>query len=588
MQHYYNVNFCIRRHDAIPTGAWVACEIDGIDYLIFRPKNDYILIGSRDLSRFGSLAHVDRAAKQLAAIVISGANFGGNFDALFGVYYWGRIFIDGRTTPSLDWIATRLGACYLPTESILINRNYCKSCNEEARLYEQGEDYFLAVDSTAHPVYITRMGNYVYAIGCKTYSPLPTVTLTSGDIPLTRLLRHAGYDAELGESISMYKIEVIPRFGSTLNAIKDIFDSCLPSEYGAPFEFVSVSDKHHTCIDGVSLYTGQDTDELFLHSIVGRVFAGLPFVGNIPCEEGQEESEVGIESEIVDDEVEEQPICVNSTHYASNVVYKGYNSYHASHRRNLFENTYLGDDPSIFRVGIELEVECTSDENCTALKENFNSNFMLMERDGSLTSRGIEFISIPLAPSDARSVDFWKPLCEELGKRAKSWDTSTCGLHVHIGRDAFGGNDTERDDTIFKLLYLYYGLGLKSHRRNTRVFGRSAIYSDENPDLPLMKASVTLGSECLKVNSVKNKVKDEYEMAFSRSRYVDVNLSNEATIEFRKGKGSLSPQRIAGIVDWCLIMVEYARYTEIDDISLSNFFDYVESNARDYTRGLYI
>jgi thioredoxin-related protein len=65
----------------------------------------------------------------------------------------------------------------------------------------------------------------------------------------------------------------------------------------------------------------------------------------------------------------------------------------------------------------------------------------------------------------------------------------------------------------------------------------------------------------------------------SRDRYFDINLQNSDTIEFRKGKGSIKPERLAMVVAWSELMCLYCRETKWEDLSFDSFRSYVRDSA---------
>ena len=450
----------------------------------------------------------------------------------------------------LEIVGMVRNAIVLP-RNILINRTYALPAVLDATIEESG-DYFLTSDADHHPVWVTRFSRWAYctiahASGSRIISPKTEAPHSINHA----LLQRCGYSDDSREWYINYyvirrEMKVLDLNTSTIGFDLKVLPIIENDTYNESNPITITELKAYVC-DGV-----------------------------VP----DHDTPASVE------ESHDEPLSFISSNYAEHSIYEGKHSYHHSHNLDLFKNTYKGGDTSDYRVGIELEVECTSEENYYDVTEGFKSNVMLMERDGSLGDYGIEFISIPLMPSDARSEVFWRPLVGVLKPRAESWNKSTTGLHVHVGREALGITDEERDETLFKLVYLYYGCDLKESRRNIKVFGRDKIYDDENPSLGLVKASATLGGEVFKSPEIKTKVKEDAK-ALGYSRYVDINITNCATIEFRKGKGSINERRIAGVVDWCLMMVDYARTTPLEEISRDGFIDYSYNNAQAGTKTLF-
>lgn len=253
-------------------------------------------------------------------------------------------------------------------------------------------------------------------------------------------------------------------------------------------------------------------------------------------------------------------------------IYTGQHGYHHSH--SLISNT--PHRPYRYRVGVELEIEAKNSAELESIRK-YKSNWFFMERDGSLNDYGVEIITIPLLPNDAKSTKFWTPLCNELHKKAVSWDSSNCGLHVHIGREILGRTDKVRSETIGKLLYLYHHF-VKDTPFNTAIYGRSRAYHDIECKSGLVKAVGILGKQVLKNRKFRNEIDKELKDKSNTERYFDVNILNANTIEFRRGKGSLNPTRICAIVEYSEHLCLYAKRAKWEDISFDNFIKYLNTN----------
>lgn len=271
-----------------------------------------------------------------------------------------------------------------------------------------------------------------------------------------------------------------------------------------------------------------------------------------------------------------------SDEYTEDRIYSGFYGYHAHHgeAHNTAVNGY-GDEG--YMIGVELEVECRS-EHAKEVLNDTRSNWFYQERDGSLGEYGVELITIPLRPVDARSVDFWKTLTDPVGKVATSWDKETTGLHVHISRSILGTTASERSETLGKLLYFYHHLVLDggvAESKNKDIYGRARTYHACDGKCETGSAAKLLGSAALKHRDVSDVVRramisKSYD---SGERYFDINLQNSATIEFRKGKGSIKPERIAMIVAWSELMCLYCKQTAWENLSFDSFRSYVRDSA---------
>lgn len=257
--------------------------------------------------------------------------------------------------------------------------------------------------------------------------------------------------------------------------------------------------------------------------------------------------------------------------------YSGFSGYHASHRQtmNAPRTSYSG-----YRVGVELEVEFNDD----ATRQQFTDqgrNWFFCESDGSLSRYGCEIITIPLLPWDAKSRATWKPIASQLKSLgASSWDNNRCGLHVHIGREILGDTPAQRDATLARLI-LFYNMYLNDDATALKVFGRSRCYNErDHKDSQELRAVNTLGHEVLKVKEVAERIGKTLKERNDCARYYTINTTNAATIEFRKGRGSLSVDRIQAIITFCESVCLYVRTSEdFSALTLEGFKNWIRENV---------
>lgn len=190
-------------------------------------------------------------------------------------------------------------------------------------------------------------------------------------------------------------------------------------------------------------------------------------------------------------------------------------------------------------MGIELEIEAQDGlgrfEIVKATAGAYPS-LMLCKSDGSLGGDGVEVVTHPMTIKYAQEFD-WPALLAELAKHGSSWDTSTCGLHVHLSRASMS---TEH-------LWRFGALLHSDHRQLQRFAGRCgdqwAVLDDD------------WASEGGRV------VRGEA----SRSRYHALNLCPEDTVEVRIFRGTLAPQGVLGAIE--MVHAMWA-YTADDDAEI--------------------
>jgi hypothetical protein len=233
-----------------------------------------------------------------------------------------------------------------------------------------------------------------------------------------------------------------------------------------------------------------------------------------------------------------------------------------------------------YHFGFELEVEARGNgryDGAVTVQNTLGGHAYLKD-DGSLND-GFEIVTHPHT-LDMYHTDFnWSVLDRLQADGYRSWNTRTCGLHVHVSRTAFGdGRDAWHYSTpkairsqillkkqahelrFMKLIY-------DNQRQVERIAGRSnnnyATFSDKG--------------------NLVRKVKDGYQ---SNGRYSAINTDNDATIEVRVFKGSLRKERVLSALEFVHASVEYTRDIKVTSknhaLSWLKFTGYVSANAELY------
>ena len=150
---------------------------------------------------------------------------------------------------------------------------------------------------------------------------------------------------------------------------------------------------------------------------------------------------------------------------------------------------------------------------------------MYIKHDGSL-NEGFELVTHPMTLSYHCSEFPWEELTREavrLGYR--SYQTSTCGLHIHVNRDSLGDTIQQQEEVIARILYFFeehWNELVRFSRRKPKQLSRWASrYGRKDDPKELM---------------------DKAKRTFDR--YTGVNLTNHDTVEFRIFRGTLRCQTI--------------------------------------------
>ena len=183
---------------------------------------------------------------------------------------------------------------------------------------------------------------------------------------------------------------------------------------------------------------------------------------------------------------------------------------------------FRGDGPLYMGVELEIDKGGNYESNADELLSiaNFQLENMYCKHDGSI-EYGFEMVTHPMTLDYHKNEMPWKKIFEKaVSMNYRSHQTSTCGLHVHVNRSAFGDIEAQ-EDVISRIVYFveaHWNELLKFSRRTEASINRwAARYGiAENAKLTYDKAK-----------------KSNY------NRYVCVNLTNYDTIEFRIFRGTL-------------------------------------------------
>ena len=230
-----------------------------------------------------------------------------------------------------------------------------------------------------------------------------------------------------------------------------------------------------------------------------------------------------------------------------------------------------------YHFGFELEVESRRNnryDGARMVQESLGARVYLKE-DGSI-SDGFEIVTHPHTLEVYQQEFDWRVLDKLKDDGYRSWNTMSCGLHVHVSRSAFGNGDPweyntknrserllQRQSHELRFMKLVYD----NQRQVERIAGRSnnsyATFEDKG--------------------DLVRKVKFGHQ---GNGRYSAINTENDDTIEVRVFKGSLRKERVLSAIEFVHASVEYTRTVKVTSknraLSWLKFAGYVSANAEMY------
>lgn len=224
-----------------------------------------------------------------------------------------------------------------------------------------------------------------------------------------------------------------------------------------------------------------------------------------------------------------------------------------------------GEDASTaLTFGLELEVDDgdePAEDTAQAVIEAAEGR-VYCKHDGSLDS-GFEIVSHPGTLAHHTYETRWRAItsiCKKAGFR--SHDTSTCGLHIHVGRSGLGSDWDERQASGNKLVLLANTL-----RDELKTFSRRTQETLERwADLPCLN---------LRPGMSDHELCEQAERFGAYTRYVGINRQNGSTIEFRIFRGTLERDTILASIQLVHNLCRYAMTHTPTECTTCTFRDIV-------------
>lgn len=213
-------------------------------------------------------------------------------------------------------------------------------------------------------------------------------------------------------------------------------------------------------------------------------------------------------------------------------------------------------------LGVELEIDDGGNDNYAANHilgvANGMAEHLYIKSDGSLDC-GMELVTHPMSLDYHMTYMPWRDVLDEAKHLGYlSHKARTCGLHVHISRNAFGDTELEQECTIAKLLYFvekfWPELLRFSRRTETQINRWAARYG--------MKLSPKEVMDC---------AKHPY-----AGRYMAVNLTNYSTVEIRIFRGTLKLNTLLATLQMVNAICDVAVFTSDEDLQTLSWHKFLD------------
>ena len=222
--------------------------------------------------------------------------------------------------------------------------------------------------------------------------------------------------------------------------------------------------------------------------------------------------------------------------------------------------------------GLEIEVEAGNNirESASYAHQLEMLDLAYLKHDGSLNN-GFEVVTHPMSHEffKKEAQEFWtvmEGLRSNPNYRVKSWDTRTCGLHIHISRTGFSGGAH-----MHRFLNLVYSNPEFYQTLAGRTSDQWAKFTDiiqreykRDADGNRIEASPESGL----LYEVETKRTFMHKLGNNRNsdRYSAVNTNNRDTLEMRIFRGTVNGDTIKAQIDLAHASVEYTRNLTVQDV----------------------
>jgi len=268
--------------------------------------------------------------------------------------------------------------------------------------------------------------------------------------------------------------------------------------------------------------------------------------------------------------------CIKSYDYTPYLTFYDYN-------KNVMSSVHNYKKYKLPFYGAELEVECKGGDREEYAEEIMNyegeEKYFYCKHDGSL-SDGFEICFMPMTFNAIKSLNLWDAMLKYRGRdKLQSFNTTTCGMHIHINREAF------TDHHLFKFISFIHEfksfIYLISQRKKTGEFNSYAKFNNGFKD----RAKKSMVDSIKSRKSGWKEYKDKYSTHSTTrfgEKYVPVNLQHRDTVEVRIFKGNLMEESIRKNFEFVDSLYYFTRENPIYRLKVGEYLDFCSRDIKKY------
>jgi len=233
--------------------------------------------------------------------------------------------------------------------------------------------------------------------------------------------------------------------------------------------------------------------------------------------------------------------------------------------------------------GAELEVECKGGDRNEYAENIMNyegeEKYFYCKQDGSL-SHGFEICFMPMTFNAIKNLNLWDAMLKYRGRDSlQSYNTSTCGMHIHINREAF------TDHHLFKFITFIHEyksfIYLISQRKKVNELNHYSKFNNAFKDRA--KKSMVESIKSRKHNYVEGGGKySTHSTTRFGDKYVPINLQHSNTVEVRIFKGNLMEESIRKNFEFVDSLYYFTKENPIYRLKLQEYLDFCSRDIKMY------
>ncbi len=241
--------------------------------------------------------------------------------------------------------------------------------------------------------------------------------------------------------------------------------------------------------------------------------------------------------------------CANSgRRFIKNYSYKPMPIY------QLATSQQMKSDTLYFGLELEVERDNSSIDVGKMAELIHNEKVYYLKNDGSLNN-GFEIVTHPMTFEfiQENKATVFKPILDKLIQSGyRSYDSKTCGIHIHLSKKCFSTWQLYR---FIKFFIDNRDFVTSISQRNIEQLERWATIEEEADSSIIYKAKKKSGNN---------------------RRYSAVNLQNDKTIEIRIFRGTLNYLSFLKNIEFCYALFNFSR--DIKETTVAAFKEYIEQS----------